>query len=120
MDRTVERVRLRIEYLGLGVGETAARCGVPMKLFSRYLTGVAKRGLLPETFLKLCQVLAMTPNQAYGVEPLTGVDPDVPEAPCGRDDVRIQASLNALPPQELVVAAELLDALVRARARRGG
>lgn len=115
MDVVLDRLRRRMEYLGLGVGETAARCGVSLKHYSRYLTGTAKRGFPPDLFLAVCRALGITPNQAYGLEPMEGVDLPPADATEDREAARIAACLNVLPPGEQALAAELLETLVRGR-----
>lgn len=116
MHALAKRLRSRMDFLGLGVDETAARVGVKYKTFSRYITGTAKQNLHPDVFVRLCAVLAVTPNQAFGLAPMAGVDEGEPADPAARALERARAGLGALDANGVRVAAALVDALARSRA----
>ncbi|HYD70731.1 helix-turn-helix transcriptional regulator [Azospirillum sp.] len=117
MHALAKRLRRRMDFLGLGVDETAARAGVKYKAFSRYITGTAKQNLHPDVFVRLCAVLAITPDQAFGQAPMAGVDADVPTDAATRERERIRASLGVLDEAGLWLAADLLETVVRSQAR---
>lgn len=108
-------LRCRMEFLGLSVEETAARTGVAYKTFSRYITGTAKQNLHPETFSRLCRVLAITPDQAFGLRPAIGIDGQIPADADTREIERIRAGLTILDAANLRLAAALLETVSHAQ-----
>ncbi len=114
------RLRRRMDFLGLGVDETAARVGVRYKVFSRYITGTAKQNLHPDRFIRLCTVLAVTPDQAFGLAPMPGVDSDAPSDLDICVSERIRASLSVLDANALRLAADLLESVAKGSMVQGG
>lgn len=115
MSELTTRLRRRMDFLGLSVEETAARTGVEYKTFSRYITGTAKQNLHPETFSRLCRVLAITPDQAFGLRPAVGIDTHIPADADTRDIERIRVGLTILDPAGLRLAAALLETVSHAQ-----
>lgn len=109
MSELTTRLRRRMDFLGLSVEETAARTGVEYKTFSRYITGTAKQNLHPETFSRLCRVLAIKPDQAFGLSPTIGIDAQIPTGAGTRDIERIRAGLSILDAADLRLAVALLE-----------
>lgn len=109
MSELTTRLRRRMDFLGLSVEETAARTGVEYKTFSRYITGTAKQNLHPTTFSRLCRVLAITPDQAFGLHPAVGIDAHIPTDAGTREIERIRAGLTILDAADLRLAAALLE-----------
>lgn len=124
-----KRLRRRINFLRLGVDETAARVGMDYDELSRYVSGAAKQSPHPELFVRLCRVLAVTPDQAFGLAPMPGVDTAGEDRPGADEDTladrdtaereRIRASLNVLDDEGLRLAADLLDSVLRSQQRGG-
>ena len=117
MSELTMRLRRRMDFLGLSVEETAARTGVEYKTFSRYITGTAKQNLHPETFSRLCRVLAITPDQAFGLSPAVGIDAHIPADADTRGIERIRAGLSILDAADLRLAAALLETVSHVQQR---
>ncbi|KAA0592696.1 hypothetical protein J2848_006066 [Azospirillum lipoferum] len=119
MSALTTRLRCRMDFLGLGVDETAVRVGVRYKVFSRYIAGTAKQNLHPDRFIRLCTVLAVTPDQAFGLAPMPGVDSDAPSDPDTCVSERIRASLSVLDASALRLAADLLESVAKGSVVQG-
>lgn len=117
MSELTTRLRRRMDFLGLSVEETAARTRVEYKTFSRYITGTAKQNLHPETFSQLCRVLAITPDQAFGLRPAVGIDAHIQADTDIRNIERIRAGLTILDAADLRLAAALLETVCHLQQR---
>lgn len=62
MDKLGERLQARARELGLADAEVARRLGLAQARYSHYVNGVREPDF--GTFIRICHVLAITPNQA--------------------------------------------------------
>jgi transcriptional regulator with XRE-family HTH domain len=102
-----ERLATRQRMLGLSGAGIARRLGVDAKTYSHLVSGRTKRLPDPELFLRICEALEMTPNQALGWEPLPG-ETDVDRS---RDILtrRIAALTAQLDDPDLALLTRLLE-----------
>lgn len=92
---------------------TAREVGTDRKTLQGLRDGVAPRNLPTDQFLRLCELLDMTPDQFFGVAAMDGADPPLPSPLAGPEEYRIAGALQALHPDDRAVAAEILEALSR-------
>lgn len=76
---------------------------------SRRITGTATQNLHPETFLRLRRVLAISPDQAFGMRLAIGIDTQIPANADTREIECIRAGLTILDAADLRLAAALLE-----------
>jgi transcriptional regulator with XRE-family HTH domain len=100
-----ERLRERGRELGLADAEIARRCGLSQARYQHYVVG--RRAPDFTTFVRICRVLGVTPNQLLGFDPL-------PVATDERERLLERASVTfrTLDDDQLKTAVRLLDALI--------
>jgi len=113
-----KRLSGRMAHLGLASAAVVRHVGIDHKTLRRFLAGTLGHGLQPEQFRRLCEILAITPNQALGLEPMDGADPVPPDARAAAV-ARVLAVAEGLAPENRALAADLLDRLAHHRAGAG-
>ncbi|WP_241667267.1 helix-turn-helix domain-containing protein [Muricoccus nepalensis] len=106
MQEVGSRLRVRARVLGLSDAEVARRLGLGATRYANYVNGTREPDFA--TFLRICQVLETTPNDLLGAG---GGQASTPSA-----DVlqrRIEAAAKVMDLHTLLVAAEVVEALVR-------
>lgn len=63
-----QKIRERVEALGLRQTEAAARCGIPYRNFNHYATGQREPGL--DELRKICAGLELSPNDFFDIPTL--------------------------------------------------
>ena len=111
MDILGERLRARARELDLSNAEVARRAGLTERRYGHYVTGTREPDL--QTLLRICTVLALTPNDLLG--PGRGKRKR-PER--DRLTARLVAAANLLEVDDLRLAVAQVDAMVANRAKR--
>jgi transcriptional regulator with XRE-family HTH domain len=116
MQAFAQRIRERARELGLSDAEVARRAGLSERRYGYYATGEREPNLA--TLLRICEVLAGTPNDLLIAE---GKPP--PQSGRDRSLARISAATDNLTLSELDLAVCLLECLMAhrpgARPQRG-
>jgi transcriptional regulator with XRE-family HTH domain len=106
MDGLGKRMKARAQALMLTDTEVARRLGISQNRYANYVTDSREPDYL--TLVRICGVLATTPNHLLGLEEAPTEDG---EATLAR---RIEAATNAMDGEARRIAAEVMDTLVRA------
>lgn len=99
-----ERLRARARQLGLSDSEVARRLGMQQTRYSNYVSDLREPDLA--TLIEICRVLGVTPDVLLGVKAGSRAPREV-----ARLRERIEASAASMPPEQLRIAAELMDTL---------
>lgn len=118
MNGWTTRLRDRIAQQGLTKAAVIRHVRIDHKTLTRFLAGALEHGLHPDQFQRLCEVLAVTPNQALGLEPMDGADPVSPD-PLAPVVERLLGRAGGLTPENLALVADLLDQLAHHRVGLG-
>lgn len=107
------RLKARARDLSLTDADVARRAGLTERRYSHYVTGTRRQDY--ETLLRLCSVLATSPNELLGYEPKPSAD----GATQLKD--RADAAWGALDESSRILAVDLLETLAnhRLRGRQG-
>ena len=119
MEIFAQRIRERARELGLSDAEVARRAGLSERRYGYYATGEREPNFA--TLVRICQVLAATPNDLLLAE-------GKPPAQSGRDRLLActTAAADSLSPGQLDLAACLIECvsahrpMSRGRGRRAG
>lgn len=107
METLSRNLRRRAKELGLSDAEIARRAGLSERRYGHYVAGTREPDFA--TFLRICEVLAVTPNDLL-VPPLA-------DQPGRRDVATMQAvaALSAMDEERLSLAVRLLTVLAEER-----
>jgi transcriptional regulator with XRE-family HTH domain len=100
-----QRIRERARELGLSDAEVARRAGLSERRYGYYATGEREPNLA--TLLRICEVLAATPNDL-----LLSEGKPAPQSRRHRMLARINAATDNLPLADLELAARLIECLL--------
>lgn len=116
MSEWTKRLQQRISERRLTKAAVIRAVGIDQKTLDRFLSNALDHGLQPEQFLRLCEVLEITPNQVLGFAPM---DADGISATPEHDAMvtQIVEQASALPPDSLPFAADIIDRLAHHRGR---
>ncbi len=118
MDDWAKRLRDRMVHRQLTKAEVIRHVRIDHKTLDRFFTGALDHGLQPDQFLRLCEALAISPNQALGVEPMEGADSVIIDA-LASERALILERAQTLPREDRRLAADLLDRLAHHRVGSG-
>lgn len=118
MNDWAKRLRDRMARRQLTKAEVIRHVRIDHKTLDRFLTGALDHGLQPDQFLRLCEVLAISPNQALGVEPMDEADSVIIDA-LAPERARILERAQTLPREDRRLVADLLDRLAHHRVGSG-
>jgi transcriptional regulator with XRE-family HTH domain len=108
MQEFAKRLRQRARELGLSDAEVARRAGLTERRYGHYATGTREPNLA--TLLRICEVLAVTPNEMLLPKP-KGARLSQRE----RATARLSAAANNLPVEDLEIAACQLECVLKYR-----
>ncbi|MGE5517260.1 MAG: helix-turn-helix domain-containing protein [Bacteroidota bacterium] len=107
METLSRNLRRRAKDLGLSDAEVARRAGLSERRYGHYVTGTREPDFA--TFLRICEVLAVTPNDLLSEQ--------TSDQPGCREITTMQAvaALSALDEERLSLAVKLLNVLADER-----
>jgi transcriptional regulator with XRE-family HTH domain len=107
METLSRNLRRRAKELGLSDAEVARRAGLSERRYGHYVAGTREPDFA--TFMRICEVLAMTPNDLLS-DPNSG-------PPGAREITTMQAvaALSAMDEERLSLAVRLLAVLVEGK-----
>lgn len=116
MSEWTRRLQQRISERRLTKAAVIRAVGIDQKTLDRFLAGALDHGLQPEQFLRLCEVLEVTPDQVLGFAPMDG---EGISATSEHDAMvtQIVEKASALPSDSLPFAADIIDRLAHHRGR---
>lgn len=116
MSEWTKRLQQRISERRLTKAAIIRAVGIDQKTLDRFLAGALDHGLQPEQFLRLCEVLEVTPDQVLGFAPM---DADGISATSEHDAIvaQIVEQASALPSDSLPFTADIIDRLAHHRGR---
>lgn len=116
MSEWTKRLQQRILERRLTKAAVIRAVGIDQKTLDRFLAGALDHGLQPEQFLRLCEVLEVTPDQVLGFAPM---DDDGESATAEHDAMvaQIVEKAVALSSDSLPFAADIIDRLAHHRGR---
>ena len=100
-----DRLRARARELELSDSEVARRLGLSQARYANYVAETREPDF--ETLLRICRVLAVTPDEVLGVAVRDRPEED------RRLHERIAAAAESMDPATLGLAADLMDTLAR-------
>lgn len=111
MEGVGTRLRKRARDLGLADAEVARRAGLSTQRYGHYVAGRREPDLA--AFVRICRALDMTPNDV-----LLGPMRSVGRSSADKLAARLSAAVSSLNPDDLPLAVDLIEALVKRRAAR--
>lgn len=104
METLSRNLRRRAKELGLSDAEVARRAGLSERRYGHYVTGSREPDFA--TFLRICEVLAVTPNDLLSEQNTS--QPGMREV----TTMQVVAALSAMDEERLSLAVKLLNVLV--------
>lgn len=105
MEALSRNLRRRAKELGLSDAEVARRAGLSERRYGHYVAGTREPDFA--TFLRICEVLAVTPNDLL----LRSGDPVGARSNHDAAIDQIRASLSLLDDEQLLLAVRLIRAI---------
>lgn len=101
-----ERLKQRAKALGLPDAEVARRAGLSERRYGNYVSGIRQPDY--DTLIRICTVLAITPNEALGWSSCASVSDE-------RDRLmnNLKSITSTLADRDLRVAVSVIEALAR-------
>ena len=97
-------MRARAQELGLADAEVARRLDISQSRYANYIADIRQPDFA--TFLRICSVLAITPNQILGVEPDAA-----PANEADRLRQRIVSAIGSMDEAQLSTVVKIVDAM---------